>query len=198
MEPTVKKFSIGDKVVYPGQGVGEITGIEHQEVAGQRQSFYILKIMKSGTKIMIPLTKLRTANLREIVDAQTVKAVYAVLKEKGMCVDATTWNRRFREYMEKIKSGDILKLAAVMRDLSRLKIDKDLSFGERKMLDTVSDLLVTELSLAKKCTEEEINAELKKIFVRGKSAAAAEAASQDRDEDDEESEEESDADEDDS
>lgn len=188
MEST-KKFSIGDKVVYPGQGVGEITGIEHQEVAGQRQSFYILKIMKSGTKIMIPLTKLRTANLREIVDAQTVKAVYDVLKEKGMCVDATTWNRRFREYMEKIKSGDILKLAAVMRDLSRLKIDKDLSFGERKMLDTVSELLVTELSLAKKCSEEEINADLKKIFVRGKSAAS-EAAKQGRGEEDEADEDE--------
>ena len=114
-----------------------------------------------------------------------------------MCVDATTWNRRFREYMEKIKSGDILKLAAVMRDLSRLKIDKDLSFGERKMLDTVSDLLVTELSLAKKCTEEDINADLKKIFVRGKSAAA-EAARQDLDDDDDEADGEKDPDEDDS
>ena len=117
-------------------------------------------------RIMIPLTKLEKANLRGIVDEQTVKDVYAVLREKGMSVDATTWNRRYREYMEKIKGGDILKLAAVLRDLSRLKGDKDLSFGERKMLDTVRGLLIKELSLAKGCTEEEIDEDLKKIFSR--------------------------------
>ena len=86
----LKSFKIGDKVVYPGQGVGEITGIEHKEVAGQRQSFYILKILENGMRIMIPLTKLEKANLRGIVDEQTVKDVYAVLREKGMSVDATT------------------------------------------------------------------------------------------------------------
>ena len=159
-----KSFKVGDKVVYPGQGVGEITGIEHKEVAGQRQSFYILKILENGMKIMIPLTKLEKANLRCIVDEQAVREVYSVLREKGMAVDATTWNRRYREYMEKIKGGDILKLAAVLRDLSRLKGDKDLSFGERKMLDTVRGLLIKELSLAKGCSEEEIDEDLSKIF----------------------------------
>ena len=140
---------------------------------------------------MIPLTRLNKANLRNVVDMHTVRQVYRVLKEKSTYGDSTTWNRRYREYMEKIKSGDILKLAAVLRDLSRLKQDKDLSFGERKMLDTVSTLLVTELSLAEKCSEDEIKAKFNKLFSKGKNADDAKKNADDDDEDEEGDEEDS-------
>ncbi len=157
-------FKVGDKAVYPGQGVGEVLGIEHKEVAGQRQSFYVLRILDNGMKIMIPINKVGSVGLREIIDDTAVKKVYSILKEKGVSVDATTWNRRYREYMEKIKTGSVFEIAEVLRDLYLLKSDKDLSFGERKMLDTARSLLIKELSLAKNCDEDEIENDFKTIF----------------------------------
>ena len=157
-------FKTGDKAVYPGQGVGEVMGIEHTEVAGQRQSFYVLRILENGMRIMIPINKVGSVGLREIISEEDVKQVYSILKEKDISVDSTTWNRRYREYMEKIKTGSVFEIAEVLRDLYLLKGDKDLSFGERKMLDTARSLLIKELSLAKDCSEEEIESDLKKIF----------------------------------
>lgn len=157
-------FKVGDKAVYPGQGVGEVLGIEHKEVAGQRQSFYVLRILENGMKIMIPINKVGSVGLREIIDDETVKKVYTILRSKEMSVDATTWNRRYREYMEKIKTGSVFEIAEVLRDLYLLRSDKDLSFGERKMLDTARSLLIKELSLAKGCDEDQIETDLKEIF----------------------------------
>jgi CarD family transcriptional regulator len=157
-------FKVGDKAVYPGQGVGEVMGIEHKEIAGQRQSFYVLRILENGMKIHIPINKVGSVGLREIIDQNDVKKVYAILKEKDISVDSTTWNRRSREYMEKIKTGSVFEIAQVLRDLYLLKSDKDLSFGERKMLDTARSLLIKELSLAKDCDEQTIEDDLKKIF----------------------------------
>lgn len=157
-------FKVGDKAVYPGQGVGEVLGIEHKEVAGQRQSFYVLRILENGMKIMIPINKVDSVGLRGIIDDEAVKKVYSILEQDEVSVDATTWNRRYREYMEKIKTGSVFEIAEVMRDLYRLRSDKDLSFGERKMLDTARSLLIKELSLAKNCDEEQIEEDLKRIF----------------------------------
>jgi CarD family transcriptional regulator len=157
-------FKVGDKAVYPGQGVGEVMGIEHKEIAGQRQSFYVLRILENGMKINIPINKVNSVGLREIINSNDVKKVYTILKEKDISVDSTTWNRRYREYMEKIKTGSVFEIAQVLRDLYLLKSDKDLSFGERKMLDTARSLLIKELSLAKNCDEQAIEDDLKKIF----------------------------------
>src|SRR6266511_4295212 len=145
-------FKVGDKAVYPGQGVGEVMGIEHKEVAGQRQSFYVLRILENGMKIMIPMNKVGSVGLREIIG------------EKEVSVDSTTWNRRYREYMDKIKTGSVFEIAEVLRDLYLLRSDKDLSFGERKMLDTARSLLIKELAIAKECDEQDVETDLKKIF----------------------------------
>src|SRR5512144_2951581 len=102
---TVPNFKVGDKAVYPGQGVGEVMGIEHKEVAGQRQSFYVLRILENGMKIMIPMNKVGSVGLREIIGEKDVRRVYGILREKEVSVDSTTWNRRYREYMDKIKTG---------------------------------------------------------------------------------------------
>jgi len=157
-------FRVGDKAVYPGQGVGEVQGIEHKEIAGQRQSFYVLRILENNMKIMIPINKVGSVGLREIINEDEVEEVYEILKQKTVAVDSTTWNRRYREYMEKIKTGSVFEIAAVLRDLYLLKYDKDLSFGERKMLDTARSLLVKELAIAKGVSEDDIENDLKVIF----------------------------------
>ena len=145
--------------------MGEVVGIEHTEVAGQRQSFYVLKMLeKNGGRFLIPINKIGQVGLREIISEDDVRQVYAILKEKDISVDSTTWNRRYREYMEKIKTGSVFEVAKVLRDLYLLKGDKDLSFGERKMLDTARSLLVKEISIAKAMSEEEVEKEFRTIF----------------------------------
>ena len=162
--PVQTSFKTGDKAVYPGQGVGEVMGIEHTEVAGQRQSFYVLRILENGMRIMIPINKVGSVGLREIISEDDVKQVYAILREKDISVDSTTWNRRYREYMEKIKTGSVFEIAEVLRDLQRLKGDKELSFGERKMLDTARTLLIKEIAVATKSKEVKIEEKLDRIF----------------------------------
>jgi CarD family transcriptional regulator len=157
-------FKIGDKAVYPAHGVGEITAIESREVSGEHQTFFILRILENGMKIMIPTNNVRHVGLREVISQDKVEKVFKILREKDLKVETTTWNRRYREYMELIKTGSIFEVAAVMRDLYVLKSDKDLSFCELKLLDTARGLLIKELAVATKTGEEEIERELKKIF----------------------------------
>jgi CarD family transcriptional regulator, regulator of rRNA transcription len=154
-------FQIGDKAVYPAHGVAEVTGIEKHQVGGDEQTFYILRILDNGVKVMIPTG---ANGLREIMSNDEVDEVFEVLKEKEISVESTTWNRRYREYKDKIDSGDPKQIAEVLRDLYLLKNDKDLSFGERKMLDTAKALLVKELSIAREMDEDEVEAEFTQIF----------------------------------
>ena len=161
MQPS---FKIGDKAVYPAHGVGEVMGIEKREILGQKQQVYVLRILDNGMKIMIPMDKVQSVGLREVISRTKVKDVYKVLKEKGISVRSQTWNRRYREYMEKIKTGSIFDIAEVLRDLYLLKFDKDLSFGERKMLDTARNLLIKEVSIARNVGEKVVEKELESIF----------------------------------
>jgi CarD family transcriptional regulator, regulator of rRNA transcription len=154
-------FRIGDKAVYPAHGVAEVTGIESHEVGGDKQTFYILRILDNGVKVMIPTG---AHGLREIMSQKEVDEVFDVLREKEISVESTTWNRRYREYKDKIDSGDPKQIAEVLRDLYLLKNEKDLSFGERKMLDTAKSLLVKELSIARGLDEDEVEAEFTQIF----------------------------------
>jgi len=169
MEPT---FRVGDLAVYPAHGVAQIVGIETREISGNKQTFYILKILENGMKIMIPTRNAGAVGLRELIRADEVDEVFAILKSREVAVEGQTWNRRYREYMEKIKTGSVFEIAEVLRDLSLLKNGKDLSFGERKMLDHARSLLVRELAIAKKQNQEKIEKELETIFMRGKIASA--------------------------
>ncbi len=157
-------FRVGDKAVYPSHGVAEVTGIESREISGAKQTFYILRILENGMRVMVPTTNATAVGLRAIVKKNRVKEVYTILKSREISVEGQTWNRRYREYMEKIKTGSVFEVAEVLRDLSLLKHDKDLSFGERRMLDTARALLVRELALAKSSKEEKIAKELDAIF----------------------------------
>ena len=115
-------------------------------------------------KIMIPINNVRQVGLRQVINNEEADNVFSILKERSINMDNTTWNRRYREYMEKIKTGSIFEVAEVLRDLSLLKHDKDLSFGERKMLDTARNLLIKELAIAKSMKEDEVEKEFQRIF----------------------------------
>jgi CarD family transcriptional regulator len=157
-------FRVGDKAVYPAHGVAEVTGIETKEINGAKLSFYMLRILENGMRIMVPTKNAAQVGLRSVVKKGEVKEVYDILRAKEVSVEGQTWNRRYREYMEKIKTGSVFEVAEVLRDLSLLKHGKELSFGERKMLDTARSLLVKELAVAKSAKEEKIQKELDQIF----------------------------------
>jgi len=157
-------FKIGEKVVYPAHGVGEIQAISTQVISGTEKKFYMMRILDSDMKIMIPVDNVKIVGLRRVIDKNMVSKVYRILREKKLESDQQTWNRRYREYTEKIKTGSVLEIAKVLRDLFILKGNKELSFGERKMLDTARNLLVKELSIARAHSEEKIMEELRHIF----------------------------------
>lgn len=157
-------FKVGDMAVYPAHGVGEVKSIESREISGSRQLFYVLQILDNGMKIMVPTSNVNAVGLREIISEEEVKAVYDILKERDVTIDNQTWNRRYREYMDKIKTGSVYEIAEVYRDLSLLKSEKELSFGERKMLDTAKNLLLKELAFAEDRDEDEIEEDLEEIF----------------------------------
>ncbi|MFN0250822.1 MAG: CarD family transcriptional regulator [Kofleriaceae bacterium] len=158
------EFSVGDKAVYPVHGVAEVVALEHRDIGGSKTAVYILKILETGLKIMVPTTNAGSVGLRDLITSKQVKEVYSILKSRDIPRDTQTWNRRYREYMEKIKTGSVFEIAEVMRDLSVLRATKDLSFGERKMLETARGLLIKELALAKGVGEDKIGAEIDAMF----------------------------------
>ena len=157
-------FKIGDKAVYPAQGVTEIMGIESMEIGGMQQNFYVLRVMDTDKKIRIPINKVNAVGLRPVIHGEEVEEVYEILRERPVKFDQQTWNRRYRRYLEKIKTGSVYDVAEVLRDLYLLRFDKNLSFGERKMLDTARGLLVKELSIAKDAEEDAVEQELENMF----------------------------------
>ncbi len=157
-------FKVHDLAVYPAHGVGIIERIESQEISGCRQDFYVMRILDNDMIIMIPTVNVQMVGLREIIDQCDVPKLYTILKERNTIVDNQTWNRRYRDYMEKIKTGSVFEVAEVYRDLLMLKVSKELSFGERKMLDTAKNLLVKEISLARQVAEDQVEKDLEQIF----------------------------------
>lgn len=157
-------FNIGDLAVYPAHGVGIIEKIESQEISGCRQDFYIMRILENDMKIMIPTGNVENVGLREIIGETEVAELYSILMKRDIPPDNQSWNRRYREYMEKIKTGSVFEVAEVYRDLLMLRVEKDLSFGERKLLDTARSLLVKEISLARNVEVGEVERDLDRIF----------------------------------
>lgn len=157
-------FAEGDMAVYPAHGVGVIKSIETQTVAGIDQNFYVLQILDNNMTIMIPVASSENVGLRAIVNEGQVSEVLDILKDRTVEIGSQTWNRRYRDYMEKIKTGSVHEVAAVLRDLFLLSVDKDLSYGERKMLDTAKGLLIKELSLALSIEEDDMCTKIDRIF----------------------------------
>jgi len=161
------QFKVGDNAVHLSHGVGVVKGIEEREFSpGKKQRFYILEIQDNGApkKVFVPIEN-SSQRLRPIIKQKEVEEVYKILRKKDSSpIDHQTWNRRYREYMEKIHTGQVQEIAEVLRALFLLKHDKDLSFGERKLLDQAKTLLVKELSLAQNIEEKQVEKELEAIF----------------------------------
>jgi CarD family transcriptional regulator len=157
-------FQIGDKAVYPGHGVGVIEAIERKQISGKEQTFFMLRIIDNGMTIMIPKDNIKAVRLREVIRKLDVSKVIHILKDRDVTIDNQTWNRRYRQYMEKINTGSIYEIAEVLRDLHLLRTEKELSFGERKIMDVAKNLLVKELAIARNVKESDILRELKTIF----------------------------------
>ena len=158
------ELKIGDMVVYPARGVSRVEELEEKVVMQTRLRFYTLRVLGSEEKIMVPESNVNNVGLRYVIDEDEVDEVFDILRERDISFDHGTWNRRYRAYVEKIKTGSIFEISEVLRDLNLLKVDKSLSFGERKMLDTARRLLVQELSVAMKHTEQEVERELEAVF----------------------------------
>ena len=157
-------FQIGAMAVYPAHGVGVIESIQDREVAGFQQSFYIMRLLDTDMIIMIPTSNAQNIGLRTVIDSKAVGEIFEILRERPTRLNQQTWNRRYRDYMDKIKTGSLFRVAEVLRDLTLLKSEKELSFGERKMLDTAKNLLVKELSLVNNKKEDEIEAQLEELL----------------------------------
>lgn len=159
-------FKVGEMAVYPAQGVVEVVGIEEKEISGSPQKFYVLRIVDTDMRIMVPVAKAHEVGLRPVIEEDEIQEVFEILREEQVHIDKQTWNRRYRGFMEKIKTGSLFEVAEVYRDLYRLKATKTLSFGEKRMLDTAKNLIVKELSVARETEEPKMEKELEAVFQR--------------------------------
>ncbi len=158
-------FKIGDLAVYPTQGVGVVEAIEAREMGGGRQEFYILRIVDSDMTIMVPVGNADLVGMRSLIDKARIPSIYNILEEKQNGGAMASWSRRQREYNEKIKTGDLCEVAAVLRELYQIREDKELSYGEKKVLDLARKLLVKEIAAAEGMDEEQIAEKVERIFL---------------------------------
>lgn len=159
-----QQFKVGDKAVYPAQGVAEVISIDEKDIAGQRQQFYVLRILDTSRKIMVPVANANNVGLRPPISESEIKEIFSILQEQTIAFDNQTWNRRYRGFMDKIKTGSVFDVAEVMRDLYRLRAEKSLSFGERRMLETARALIVKEIAVTREHSEENVQAEIEQLF----------------------------------
>ena len=153
-------FNIGDLAVYPAQGVGVIKAIESREFGGNSQEFYILSIFENEMTVMVPVNNASTLGLRALMPEKTIKNVFTTLCADQVVDKIASWSQRQREYTDKIKTGDPIEVAEVVRELSLIKVKKELSYGEKKVFDTAKRLLIKEISLAEGIEETSVEERL--------------------------------------
>ncbi len=147
-------FNVGDKIVYPMHGAGTIDSIEEKDILGEKQAYYIIK-MPGEVKVMVPTAKAEEIGVRSIIDKEHAGKVLKILEENETEM-SNNWNKRYRDNMEKMKSGDIYEVADVVRNLAFKQKEKGLSTGEKKMLNNAKQILVSELVLAEHASQEDV------------------------------------------
>ncbi len=148
-------YAIGDKILYPMHGAGIVETIEEKEILGELRQYYILKVSWGDMKMMIPVDTSDEIGVRFIISAEKIDDVINVLKDESTEM-SDNWNRRYRENMDKLKTGDILQVAEVVRNLIRTERRKKLSAGEKKMLNNAKQILVSEIILAGNMDESSV------------------------------------------
>ena len=156
-------FEVGDKVVYPNQGVGTIENISSRSFGAQFEKFYLLRLVYSSMTVMVPFSNVGTIGLRKVTRNAEITRVLAFLSS-GSCHFHADWKSRFKENSEKMLTGSLLNVAEVLKGLLLLQIEKPLSFREKKMLDRARHMLVTELTMARRIPETEAVTVLQKAL----------------------------------
>ncbi len=159
-------FSVGDKVVYPLHGAGTIVGIEAVEVEGGNKDYYILRVPKKDVKIMLPTDNIDNLGLRVIENSVAEEEVYTILSGSKSSM-SDNWNRRYRDNLEKVKTGDICKVAVVVRDLMIMDDEKGLSTGEKKLLTNTKDILISELVLINDNSWKDVELKINNLVSKG-------------------------------
>ena len=156
---------VGELVVYPGQGVARIEAFRSQEIAGHKLDVLVLSMLEDESRILIPSEKVEDVGLRGVMGRRDAAKIWQILGTRPRRRRRTgiTWSRQFREYQDKLKTGEVFLIAEVLRDLMRLQREKELSFGERRVLDSARSLLVQELAAAQNTEIERIEAEIKEL-----------------------------------
>lgn len=158
------QFKVGDKAVYPSHGVTVIKNIESREIAGNSQEFYVLQILSSGATLMVPIASSERVGMRDLIDKRDIEGVYSIIRTPGK-VSQKTWNRRFREFNDKLRSGSLGEIAEVLRDLWSLQASKELSYGEKKMMEKAKSLIVAEVSAAQGNKAEDIETQVDQMLM---------------------------------
>ena len=143
---TIESFDVGEIAVFPGAGVGKIEKIENQEHNGMPYQVYVLKFFSSDNEIDVPVISAVENGLRPVMPPEKIDELLEVLSDRDFEINKQTWNRRYREYTQKLATGDVIEICMVFRDLALIKVRKSLSFGERKMYEQAHGLLVEEMA----------------------------------------------------
>jgi len=159
-------FSVDQLVVYPAQGVGKVERIESRDIGGATTNFFIVRILSNNVTLMVPVNNAENVGLRALCSADQGQGIIESLKDRSDFTGYTgqNWNRRYREYSEKLKSGDLADVAYVLKELLLIGQNKELSFGERRLLEQATGLLTLELSLALDQEQDEIKGIINELF----------------------------------
>jgi CarD family transcriptional regulator len=166
------EFAIGDSVVYPHHGAGQVVRKEVKEVLGERREYLTIKILHNDMTVMVPTANADRAGLRRVIDEDTVKKVLAVLQDE--CSEMPkNWNRRFKHNRDKIKTGDVYELAEVVRNLAIREAEKGLSTGEKQMFTRARKILASELMYALQLTAEQVEVHLDSLLLDSSGSTSA-------------------------
>ena len=157
------KFEVGETVVYPHHGAAEIIEVSEKKIRGEKQKYLKLRVAQGDLIIQVPAANVEMVGVRDVIDRKGVKQVFDVLRAEFV-EEPTNWSRRYNANLEKLASGDVVKVSEVVRDLWRRDQDRGLSAGEKRMLAKARQILISELALARKVDEEKASAELDKVL----------------------------------
>ncbi|MGI8407164.1 MAG: CarD family transcriptional regulator [Actinomycetota bacterium] len=158
------RFKVGDKVVYPHHGAATIERLEEREMFGELRDYFILKLAYGELTLMVPTDATEEVGIREVTAEKDLPKVIKVLKKNEPTTNTTNWSRRFKANVEKLRSGNILEVADVVRSLHQRDREKGLAAGEKRMLTKARQILVSELTFAKDCQEEEAEEMLNEVL----------------------------------
>lgn len=157
------KFVVGETVVYPHHGAAKIVEVADKTLRGETKTYLQLNVAQGELTIWVPAENVEMVGVRDVIDKKGVEQVFGVLRAEFI-EEPTNWSRRYKANLEKLASGDVVKVSEVVRDLWRRDQDRGLSAGEKRMLVKARQILVSELALAKKTDEEKASALLDEVL----------------------------------